>query len=124
VRDNGDDYRLRLLESRGRTGLRADCPQPFNSERRDGEESNFGRGAANTDGAELAGTLRVGHGVGYGSKALAKSHGRKAQTDLGAISVATALLATPERRNRGRRRAGGLPGMQSALSRRFPRPIA
>ena len=85
VRDHGDDYRLRLLENGRGTGLGADRAQPFNGERRDREESDLGRDPANTDGAELAGTFRVGHSAGYRSKALAKVHRRKAETDPGAV---------------------------------------
>jgi len=96
ARDDGDDHRLRLLEGGGGTGLGANGPQSFVSKCRDREKSDRGCDPANTRGAELAGTLRIGHCVDHRPQALAGSYGRKTQTNLRAVSVATALWAVQD----------------------------
>ena len=55
----------------------ADGPQSFAGKCRDREKSDRGCDPANTHGAELAGTLRVGHGADHRPQALAGSYRTK-----------------------------------------------
>ncbi len=57
-RDDGDDYRLRLLEGGRGTGLGRNRIQPFDGECRNGEENNCGCNSTDPDRAELAGAFR------------------------------------------------------------------